>query len=1232
MKKLEEFRKFFLLITIISLIFVSCNQPSNELEQENVTITVTHDSNIKKARTSFTLVKGSKLGFTALKEKIAPEFAKAYVISKIMLNDASGDEITNTAPYTFNTDTKIYISSRREGSGEKLELVELKVAGKSIEIADVMDAGKHKEDKVSLEAKAIPGDAVVEFDQNVKDGFLRLEVGKKNLKIKVKKGSDAKIYTLNIERTASDVPLLKKLTIDGKSKEAAQITEEMTFTVHKDATEVEVVAVTDQSGTSVTYNPTLTNEKLTLLGDETTLTITVGTAPKASIYTVKVRKLVPAGNLIDSLFIHGGQKRGSEEKISTEELDRILDGENITLEIAGPKVAILAGSKLKTWKAFKVNGVLFQSLPYQTYQSVTQADVKLPKKGEIMDVKIEVLDEKDVTELNFKIKRTDETVDVPIDRLLIREKNVLTSKMRLNLMDGSNPKLDGAEPSLIRVESGENVLKHIKINDTSYTMVVEKTDADNKPVWSIGGIVEGVNPSGKDVLLVIEPIDTYSYHAIALEFHLNYKVAEQMKVDYEINGKNVYNLPSTFVQGITKGTNPLIELDSKYLNIKLICKGQVKKINVNKEEISGDSLIVNDSDYILVKSIPIDLTEKQIDIEVIPEDLGVYSPIKYKFMAKGNSTIEKIEPTFQEISGDKNLPKATFLDKLTGSNKPLYKTVYETADIVIDLPSYAYDFLCKEVKINGEKVEINVIKDSLIYKIKRSISVSATSPTDVKIEFIANDEISQDLTWEFQVQGGGEKPSLPQSQVSIFKINGRGGEYEPLPEELAEHLIDGTNPVYTFDGKKILVEVGSYDDKLIEKVSFKLDSVQKHEGVPAKEGYAYLTKCEFKFDDTVSHDVEIIITPKDKKYSNLVYTFRLKWSGKKIPLPLIFSINGDVQKDGYVATLKAETAQLLVQAKNDVMLEVYIGEQSNEVQCEITTFKASGGGTIWQSEKYISLIDSSGNVVAKTFVIKVKPKDADIYEEATCKYTLKGTKLPTTNAEFVWTGGKYPSPKVLSKIDWIQGLNNRYSDDYGATAVTLTAYTLSVQAKVKYQIVDLEDKPIAGYAEKEMINEGGVHKSEKVDLFTDKPTRIKAWVVAADGNTIDNVKGLWKKTYNPVPLTWGYEDKTEGSDYTTKAYDLIEIVKGDVKDNKIYLVFVLLNGEDGYNVVNENLPEQQTDFVKMGALNNWKDYYKTTVDVSKLLDDSVPELNAILRMKKNGIDCLTYEIKIKVKQ
>ena len=80
-------------------------------------------------------------------------------------------------------------------------------------------------------------------------------------------------------------------------------------------------------------------------------------------------------------------------------------------------------------------------------------------------------------------------------------------------------------------------------------MVVEKTDADNKPVWSIGGIVEGVNPSGKDIVLVVEPIDTYSYHAIALEFHLNYKVAEQMKVDYEINGKNVYN---TFQEAKTK--------------------------------------------------------------------------------------------------------------------------------------------------------------------------------------------------------------------------------------------------------------------------------------------------------------------------------------------------------------------------------------------------------------------------------------------------------------------------------------------------------------------------------------------------------------------------------------------------------------------------------------------------------------------------------------------------------
>ena len=83
MKKLKGTRKFFLVVTAIFLIFASCRHPQEEPKTENVTVTVKKDTHVTKAIDSFTLAKGTKLGFTALKEKIAPEFASTYVISKI---------------------------------------------------------------------------------------------------------------------------------------------------------------------------------------------------------------------------------------------------------------------------------------------------------------------------------------------------------------------------------------------------------------------------------------------------------------------------------------------------------------------------------------------------------------------------------------------------------------------------------------------------------------------------------------------------------------------------------------------------------------------------------------------------------------------------------------------------------------------------------------------------------------------------------------------------------------------------------------------------------------------------------------------------------------------------------------------------------------------------------------------------------------------------------------------
>ena len=883
MRKLKEgFRKVFLTAMVISLFFASCKQPSSDSGTENVTVTVKKDAHVTKAPDSFTLAKGSKLGFTALKDKMELEFTPTWLLAKITLNDSSGTEITNTNPYTFNADTTIYISSRKEGTGEKLELTELKVAGKSVTIQDVMEAGKTREAKVLIEAKVSPADATIDYEPALVDGFWKLILGKDNqLKIKVKRGSDSKEYTLNIERLDADAPILKKLTVGKKTKEGAEITREMMFTAFQDANEVEVKTETDPEDAPITFSPALSNGKLTLSGDETTLTITVGVAPKTNTYTVKVKKLVASNVFFDTLFVYGGKKEGVSVDAKEEQTKKIIDGEDVILELPGTKATILVASKVKVWTSFKINGMPIEIYDYGIYKSVAYEYIKLLAKGEVIDINIEASDATSIAELNFKIKRNNDTVDVPVDKLYIRDENVITeNEMLVSLNNGSNPNFDGAEPTRIELGASENVMKSATIDGSVCTLVTQKKDANDKEVWLIEGVVTGVAPSGKDVTVVIEPIDTDSYHPITWKFHLNYKASEPIRVSYEINGKGIYKLDYSFIQGVKNGTNPLIDVESKFLNVKLICGGRIANIKFNDDVIQGDALIADGQSYILTHSFLLDSSEKQIEIKINPLDVGVYSPVTLKFRAKGNGAIEKIVPTFEEISGDRNLSKTAFLDKLTGTDIPLYRVIGTNADITIAISGYEYDFLCKEVKINGEKTEVKIEKGlyTNAYKIKKSFIVSETSPTDVKIEFIASEGLANDLTWQFKLQGGGIAPSIPERFINIFKINGVGGYSNPLPKELTEHLTDGTKPLYLFAGEKALVEVGSYNVKLIGKVTFKLDGVQKHEMVPVEELYTAIAKYEFEISDNNEHTVELIMKPQDKKYSNLIYTFRLKRS------------------------------------------------------------------------------------------------------------------------------------------------------------------------------------------------------------------------------------------------------------------------------------------------------------------------------------------------------------------
>ncbi len=1243
MKKLRNgFRKFFLIAMILSLIFASCRHPSNEdSKKENITVTVKKGSFIKNALENFSLEKGSKLGFTELKEKLTVlELDSNCELSKITLDASNGEEITDTNPHVFNEDTTIFISALPKGVASKLELVSLKVDGKKLDIADVMDAGKTKKDQVLLEVKASPADAKVEYDPAIEGNLWKLENGKKSLKIKVKKENETKEYTLNIERINSDYSILKKLIVDRKTKEGVEIKEEMNFTVAQDANEVEVVAETDPDNATIIYEPNLTNGKLNLSGKETILTIKVGTTPKVLTYKVKVKKLVAPIKLVDVLFIAGGKIQGVQPQAPKALREQILNGDkDVLLELKGKTVEITAGSSQKKWKYFRINGKDCEFFPAQGLGlvSATFDDISLLEKGQIVDVKIEVGDEKDEAELNFKIKRLNETVDVPIDNLIIAGRSAITEpKSFINLSNGSKPQFTGYEPTIVELQTKKDVLKTVTINNSSEEIKI-KSDGANT-IWYIEKKEEGIAPEGKDVTITATPIDTESYHPITWILHLNYTASIPMIMEYKINGKDKYDLDPSFDEGINNNTNPLIEINGRFLNLKLSCGARLKTVKINDETIECENTKAEGEFYNVLHSIPIDVAEKDIDVTITPYYEGSYNIAKMKFRAKSNGNAETLSPYFAEISGDKNLPKASFKDKLSDGSNPFHQIYGNMAKMVITFTEYEAEFLCKEVKIDGEKIIIKKSVDLLglvTYKIEKNISVSETTPKNIKIEFIANEGKAENLTWTFQLQGGGTLPSIPQSRMRKFTINGIGYLDHPLPKEFTDHLTDGKNPLHEFDGKKATVELGCYDAKLIEKIEFMIDGEKKADVVPKKQGYIYSSTHTFEINDLEEHLVKLTVYPQDKAaYSSLIYSFKLKRTGKKVPIePITIRVGGVIQKSGYKAILKAESIVISVEAESNIIAEVTIGEkEKDEVVCPVEEKTLITGKKIWEAQRDVSLLDNDENAVEKIFRIIVKPIDTEGYRETTCEYTIKGTKIPKNNAEFVYTNKKVPDIRSIN--DWIPSLESKFSDDYGVKAVKLIAYTVSPKAKVKYQIIDLDDKPIEGFPENEMTNDKGTHTLEKINMFGNKPTRIKLWVIAEDGHTTDDKKGLWKFTYNPVPLTWGYENHEKGAKYTTKAYDTIEIDKAKVgADKKIYLVFATWNEKNGYTILNEGLPSFQTDCVKLETLGRYQQYYKTSIDVSTLVSEpsTQNELEAVFKLQKKGIECINYRVKIKLR-
>lgn len=79
-----------------------------------------------------------------------------------------------------------------------------------------------------------------------------------------------------------------------------------------------------------------------------------------------------------------------------------------------------------------------------------------------------------------------------------------------------------------------------------------------------------------------------------------------------------------------------------------------------------------------------------------------------------------------------------------------------------------------------------------------------------------------------------------------------------------------------------MIEIGAYRHNPIKNVIFKLDGEEKLQMIPTRRiDGGYSSKCTDKAVDKEEHFVEIIVEPKDEKYSPLVLNFKIKWSEKE---------------------------------------------------------------------------------------------------------------------------------------------------------------------------------------------------------------------------------------------------------------------------------------------------------------------------------------------------------------
>lgn len=1173
---------------------------------------------------------------------------------------------------------------------ENVVLTSVKVAGESITVLDVMDGGKKDDTEVALEFATDPIDATLSFapnnaiknyDATKKKGVWSLVDGENTLTITVIKDTKKKTYTLKITKEVSppppNVPKLKSITIAGHKKEGEALIlakdgeVQIPVPINWDGADYDVEWECNVEGAIVKFEPPLEEgnklrfeKNLTLEGTRKSMKVIVEKGDAKSEYDVV------AIMLVDTAQIFGRRHKGkssSHTKLNDEELRKILDFKSNTFTMYGAATLIAFGSFVYEWKSaiINVDGITtsISPAPYGSWKSVVRhvVPLELGKKKEIK-VMLSMSEMKDNMPINpnlatatltFTLESSTEKADAFISEVRLNGSNITNEKANKNaftdLFELDDPaEFETGNPCEIEVVLEKEVknvkIENIMIDKASLQKVESQSDTFYVAKASFDLDTSGSVP--KDIKIVVSPLDEDKtfYDETTMALKLIYKSPPKMwPRTYTINGKKSSSYASNLDELIKNEKNPSISCKGVYLNMKIIFDKEPSEVSLLIE--GGGEVKKTGSDikkqgfYMWYVDIgdKIEASEKQVTLTFTPKNKGILSKGVMKFKVAGTVEKEKIAPQFISISGDKNLSKENFLDKLTEkeeSNFPTFNSHKDEAEIVISFNENEYDNLLKEVKLNEEGVEIKVVKNNFgisSYTLKEKIKIENESKI-VKLEFFGKENVADNLTWNFKLAKGGVAPSIPKSYVGLF-VQGKN----TFTDEFLSLLEDDKEPTLEVYGKDVEIAVfapykyGPY----IKSVEFKIDdeSFVNEDATLIKAKNIYLATHKF---ENVSmgreHPVILNIKPNTNPegYQDLKLKLKIKVIDEKpMPPSYSFALDTQVRANGYKAELDKDVATFIFRSSQKDAKEVKMGKLGNLETVEIKEQEQQDGSFFYLAFKDIDL----NTTTFGDYVIEVIPEDDSKYASIRYVWHIKGTAPSINDASFVVGADGKLDVRAYVK-EWKEGINpSSYIDNYGSKVVNIVANLKNKAASVKCYAIDvIKKEKMPDFSEIQLLGDKHI-KTRDITLYDDKPTMIKAEVTAEDGSTKDPLNGVRNFTFNPVPIFWSYKYFARPTSNTKAGYDEIRVKKSKIKkDGKAHFIFAPWQENLGYIVKLDDVMESQDSFTKLATFGQYQQMYKTALNVSDMKVGDHKYIQCKIMQKGNNdeadVEAFTYKLKI----